>query len=43
MLDREYQLLFETLATPPGERTLFFVFADTVATKSYNGNNDAQG
>lgn len=43
MLEHEYQLLLERLAATRGERTLFFVFADTVATKSYKGNNDAHG
>jgi hypothetical protein len=43
MLDHEYQLLIERLADKRGDRTTFFVFADTVATKSYKGNNDAHG
>jgi hypothetical protein len=43
MLDHEYQLLIERLAGQRGDRTTFFVFADTVATKSYKGNNDAHG
>jgi hypothetical protein len=43
MLDHEYQLLLERLAVQRGERTTFFVFADTVATKSFKGNNDAHG
>jgi hypothetical protein len=43
MLDHEYQLLIERLAVQRGERTTFFVFADTVATKSFKGNNDAHG
>ena len=43
MLDHEYNLLLERLATPRGERTTFFVFADTVATKGYKGTNDAHG
>src|ERR1043165_1088906 len=43
MLDHEYQLLIERLAAQRGERTTFFVFADTVATKSFKGNNDAHG
>jgi len=43
MLDHEYQLLLERLAAQRGERTTFFVFADTVATKSFKGNNDAHG
>ncbi len=43
MLDHEYQLLLERLAEQRGDRTTFFVFADTVATKSFKGNNDAHG
>lgn len=43
MLDHEYQLLIERLAAQRGDRTTFFVFADTVATKSFKGNNDAHG
>jgi hypothetical protein len=43
MLDHEYNLLLERLATQRGDRTTFFVFADTVATKGYKGTNDAHG
>ena len=43
MLGHEYDLLVERLAAQRGERTTFFVFADTVATKSYKGNNEAHG
>ncbi len=43
MLDHEYQLLMERLALTRGERTNFFVFADTVATSNYKGNNEAHG
>ena len=43
MLDHEYHLLLERLAAQRGERTTFFVFADTVATKGYKGTNDAHG
>src|SRR3954467_1210114 len=43
MLDHEYQLLIERLAAQRGDRTTFFVFDDTVATKSFKGNNDAHG
>jgi hypothetical protein len=43
MLDHEYQLLRERLADQRGDRTTFFVFADTVATKSFKGNNDSHG
>jgi hypothetical protein len=43
MLEHEYNLLVERLGTPRGERTTFFVFADTVATKGFKGTNDAHG
>jgi hypothetical protein len=43
MLDHEYQLLIERLGEQRGERSTFFVFADTVATKGYKGTNDAHG
>ncbi len=43
MLDHEYALLIERLAAQRGERTAFFVFADTVATKGFKSNNDAHG
>lgn len=43
MLSHEYQLLLERLNDQRGERTRFFVFADTVAAKSYKGNNDCHG
>jgi hypothetical protein len=32
MLDHEYELLLARLSTIRGDRTNFFVFADTVAT-----------
>ncbi len=43
MLDHEYRLLIERLAAQRGDRTTFFVFADTVATKSFKGSNEAHG
>ncbi len=43
MLDHEYKLLIERLAATRGERTTFFVFADTVATKSFKGNSEGHG
>src|SRR5947208_1246237 len=43
MLDHEYQLLVERLNTQRGDRTSFFVFADTVATKNFKGTNEAHG
>jgi hypothetical protein len=43
MLDHEYKLLIERLAAQRGERTTFFVFADTVATRNFKGTNEAHG
>jgi hypothetical protein len=43
MLDHEFQLLIERLATARGDRTTFFVFADTVATRNFQGTNEAHG
>ena len=43
MLDHEYQLLVERLGAARGDRTQFFVFADTVAAKSFTGNNECHG
>ena len=43
MLDHEYQLLLERLAAQRGDRTTFFVFADTVSAKSFKGNNECHG
>src|ERR1019366_10445885 len=43
MLDHEYRLLNERLFEQRGDRTRFFVFADTVATKSFKGNADGHG
>jgi hypothetical protein len=43
MLDHEYELLIQRLAAQRGERTTFFVFADTVAARNFKGNNEAHG
>src|SRR6202790_3230574 len=43
MLDHEYNLLLERLRETRGERSEFFVFADTVAAKSFKGTNEAHG
>jgi len=43
MLDHEYELLIERLKETRGDRTQFFVFADTVAAKSFKGTNEAHG
>ncbi|MEO6994336.1 MAG: TonB-dependent receptor [Lacunisphaera sp.] len=43
MLDHEYQLLKERLSEKRGDRTKFFVFADTVAAKSFKGTTEGHG
>jgi hypothetical protein len=43
MLDYEYQLLLARLAKERGARTRFFVFADTIATRNYQGTNEQHG
>jgi hypothetical protein len=43
MLGHEYDLLLERLGEARGERTEFFVFADTVAAKNFKGTNEAHG
>src|SRR6202000_372772 len=43
MLDSEYQLLLPRLAKARGAHTRFFVFADTVATRNYQGTNEQHG
>jgi hypothetical protein len=43
MLDHEYALLDERLDSQRGERTTFFVFADTVSARNYKGNNECHG
>jgi len=43
MLDHEYQLLIERLGAARGDHTIFFVFANTVATSNYKGTNEAHG
>ncbi len=43
MLDHEYELLIERLAVQRGERTTFFVFADTVSTRNFKGTNESHG
>jgi hypothetical protein len=43
MLDHEYDLLMERLSGTRGERTNFFVFADTVTTINFKGTNEAHG
>ena len=43
MLDHEYALLLERLRGIRGERTNFFVFADTVATGNHQRSSEAHG
>ena len=43
MLDHEYGLLIERLNRKRGDKTRFFVFADTVATRSYSRKEDGHG
>ena len=43
MLDREHALLIERLNVQRGEKTRFFVFADTVATRSFLRSEDGHG
>ena len=40
MLDHEYDLLRERLDSVRGDRTRFFVFADTAAARSFKGGNE---
>jgi hypothetical protein len=43
MLDHEYGLLIERLATQRGGTTTFFAFADTVSALNYNKTNSGHG
>jgi hypothetical protein len=43
MLDHEYALLLERLDKKLGERRQFFVFADTVAARSFKQHNESHG
>ena len=43
MLEHEYGLLLERLNAQRGEKTRFFVFADTVATRCYSRREDGHG
>ena len=43
MLNHEYRLLKERLSEKRGDRTRFFVFADTVVAKSFKGPHDGHG
>src|SRR5215468_10800802 len=43
MLEREYAALREGLGSRRGDRTAFFVLADTVATRSYSRPENGHG
>jgi hypothetical protein len=43
MLDHEYKLLLDRLNPTRGKDTRFFVFADTVAARNYEGTNEQHG
>jgi hypothetical protein len=43
MLDHEYKLLVQRLGSTRGAQTRFFVFANTVATRNYKGDNEQHG
>lgn len=43
MLDHEYELLVERLAATRAATTQFFVCADTVAARSFKGDNECHG
>ena len=43
MLDREYNLLLERLDKKLGDHRQFFVFADTVAARSFKQHNESHG
>lgn len=43
MLDHEYKLLLERLDEKTGARREFFVFADTVAARSFKQHNESHG
>src|SRR6184192_3162802 len=43
MLDHEYDLLLERLETKLGNERAFFVFADTVAARSFKQHNESHG
>src|SRR5712691_6816708 len=43
MLDHEYGLLLERLSDKVGDERTFFVFADTVAARSFKQHNESHG
>src|SRR5437660_8668921 len=43
MLDYEWKLLLERLDKPRGDKSTFFVFANTVATRSFTRHDEGHG
>lgn len=43
MLSHEYELLRERLSAHRGDKTTFFVFADTVSARNFQGTNECHG
>jgi hypothetical protein len=43
MLDHEFRLLYQRLDAKRGDKTRFFVFADTVAARSFANKNEPHG
>lgn len=43
MLDYEFDLMVERLGSGRGEHSSFFAFADTVAARTYHGNDECHG
>jgi hypothetical protein len=43
MLDHEYQFLLTRLGPTRGAQTRFFVFADTISERNYQGTNEQHG
>ncbi|MBI3875340.1 MAG: TonB-dependent receptor [Verrucomicrobia bacterium] len=43
MLEREYELLLERLESKRGDKTKFFIFADTVATRGFKSGAEGHG
>jgi hypothetical protein len=43
MLAREYQLLADRVGATRGGQSRFFVFADTIATRNFKGDNEQHG
>src|SRR5580704_17108221 len=43
MRDHQYDLLIQRLKEARGDRTTFFVFADTVSARNFKGTNECHG